>query len=117
MPPGKEKKEEGEEPVVLPFQNLEKGLVLQEKRLFNESPLNTKKCATLLTKVLYLLVQGDKLTTTEATDLFFAITKLFQSKDVRVLPRAPNPSLTAAARTDPAPAPRFPHSEGAHAAR
>lgn len=86
MPPGKEKKEEGaEEQVALPFQNLEKGLVLQEKRLFNESPLNTKKCATLLTKVLYLIVQGDKLTTNEATDLFFAITKLFQSKDVRAL--------------------------------
>jgi coatomer protein complex subunit gamma len=35
-----------------------------------------------LTKVLYLLEQGDSLTPTEATDLFFAITKLFQSKDI-----------------------------------
>ena len=94
MPPGKEKKEEGEEPAPLPFQNLEKGLVLQEKRIFNESPLNTKKCATLLTKVLYLLVQGDRLTTTEATDLFFAITKLFQSKDVRPLDARVPSSLT-----------------------
>jgi hypothetical protein len=75
-------KKEDEEQQAVPFQGLEKGLVLQEKRIFSETPLNSKKCALLLTKVLYLLSQGDKLTTTEATDLFFAITKLFQSKDV-----------------------------------
>jgi len=75
-------KKEEEEQQAIPFQGLEKGLVLQEKRIFSETPLNTRKCATLLTKVLYLLSQGDKLTSTEATDLFFAITKLFQSKDI-----------------------------------
>jgi hypothetical protein len=69
--------------VFAPFQGLDKGTVLQEKRLFNESPLNPRKCCHLLTKVLYLLGQGETFTTTEATDLFFSTTKLFQSKDVR----------------------------------
>eukprot|EP01087_Luapelamoeba_hula_P006403 TRINITY_DN1648_c1_g2_i1.p1 TRINITY_DN1648_c1_g2~~TRINITY_DN1648_c1_g2_i1.p1 ORF type:complete len:876 (+),score=106.12 TRINITY_DN1648_c1_g2_i1:212-2839(+) len=68
----------------IPFQGLEKGTVLQEKRLFNESPLNPRKCCMLLTKVLYLLVQGETFTTNEATDLFFSVTKLFQSKDVNL---------------------------------
>jgi len=56
--------------------------VLQEKRLFNESPLNPRKCCLLLTKVVYLLVRGQEFTTNEATELFFSVTKLFQSKDV-----------------------------------
>jgi hypothetical protein len=30
----------------------------------------------------YLIQQGEKFTKTEATDTFFAVTKLFQSKDV-----------------------------------
>jgi coatomer subunit gamma len=31
--------------------------------------------------MLYLLTQGDSLTSKEASDVFFAMTKLFQSKD------------------------------------
>jgi len=74
--------EKVDDEVYAPFQCLNKGTVLQEKRLFNESPLNPRKCCHLLTKVLYLLGQGETFTTTEATDLFFSVTKLFQSKDV-----------------------------------
>ena len=66
----------------VPFLGLEKGIVLQERRLFNETPVNPRKCSTLITKILYLLVQPDKFTKQEATDVFFAVTKLFQSKDV-----------------------------------
>jgi hypothetical protein len=66
----------------LPFQDLEKGIVLQEKHLFNATPINARKCSALITKLLYLLVQGEKFTRQEATDVFFAVTKLFQSKDV-----------------------------------
>ncbi|KAL6062840.1 Coatomer subunit gamma [Balamuthia mandrillaris] len=66
----------------IPFQNLDKGIVLQEKRMFNETPLVPRKCYHLLTKILYLLAQSENLTTQEATDLFFSVTKLFQSKDV-----------------------------------
>lgn len=65
-----------------PFHNLEKTTVLQEARTFNETPVNPRKCTHILTKILYLLNQGEHFGTNEATEAFFAITKLFQSKDV-----------------------------------
>ncbi|RZF43391.1 hypothetical protein LSTR_LSTR001652 [Laodelphax striatellus] len=64
------------------FQNLEKTSVLQEARTFNDTPVNPRKCTHILTKILYLLNQGEQLGSTEATEVFFAVTKLFQSKDV-----------------------------------
>lgn len=65
-----------------PFHNLEKTTVLQEARTFNETPVNPRKCTHILTKILYLINQGEHFGTNEATEAFFAITKLFQSKDV-----------------------------------
>jgi len=65
-----------------PFKNLEKASVLQETRTFNETPINAKKCCYILTKILYMINQGEQLAATEATGAFFAMTKLFQSKDV-----------------------------------
>ncbi|XP_021940044.1 coatomer subunit gamma-2 isoform X3 [Zootermopsis nevadensis] len=65
-----------------PFQNIEKTTVLQETRIFNDCPVDSRKCTHILTKILYLLNQGEQLGTTEATETFFAITKLFQSQDV-----------------------------------
>ncbi|XP_059481217.1 coatomer subunit gamma isoform X2 [Neocloeon triangulifer] len=64
------------------FQNLEKTTVLQEARTFNDTPVNPRKCTHILTKILYLLNQGEILGTVEATEAFFAMTKLFQSRDV-----------------------------------
>merc|ERR550532_2451069 len=63
------------------FSNLEKTSVLQEARTFNETPVNPRKCTQILSKILYLINQGETLGTREATETFFAITKLFQSKD------------------------------------
>ena len=40
-----------------PFGNLEKASVLQETRTFNETPINTKKCCLILTKILYMINQ------------------------------------------------------------
>ncbi|XP_049814828.1 coatomer subunit gamma isoform X1 [Schistocerca nitens] len=77
----REKKEE-EEGGGNPFQNIEKTTVLQEARTFNDTPVNPRKCTHILTKILYLLNQGEQLGTTEATETFFAMTKLFQSRDV-----------------------------------
>lgn len=78
----RDKKEE-EEGGGNPFQNLDKTTLLQEARYFNETPVNHRKCTLILTKILYLLNHGDQeLTTQEATEIFFATTKLFQSKDV-----------------------------------
>lgn len=62
-------------------QYLDKSTVLQEARVFNESPLNTRKCRLILTKIVYLLYNGETFATREATELFFSITKLFQAKD------------------------------------
>ncbi|KAF9974047.1 coatomer subunit gamma [Actinomortierella ambigua] len=59
----------------------DKTTVLQDARAFNESPINAKKCRALLTKILYLISLGETFGTTEATELFFSVTKLFQSKD------------------------------------
>jgi coatomer protein complex subunit gamma len=63
------------------FANLEKTSVLQEARVFNETPVNPRRCTHILSKILYLINQGEVLGTTEATECFFAITKLFQSRD------------------------------------
>ncbi|KAI8138268.1 adaptin N terminal region-domain-containing protein [Fennellomyces sp. T-0311] len=63
------------------FYHLDKTTVLQEARVFNDSPVNIRKCRLLLTKLVYLLYLGEPFTTKEATDLFFNVIKLFQSKD------------------------------------
>ena len=78
--------------------------MLQETRIFNDNVINSRKCATVLTKVLCIMnqvrlrkierppveiisivrikFQGVTMNSTEATEVFFATTKLFQSKDV-----------------------------------
>jgi coatomer subunit gamma len=64
-----------------PYHNLEKSTVLQEARVFNEYPVNPKKCRIVLTKII-LVLQSQPLQRQEATNLFFSITKLFQCPDV-----------------------------------
>ncbi|KAI1727601.1 coatomer gamma subunit appendage platform subdomain-containing protein [Ditylenchus destructor] len=65
-----------------PFAGLDKSTVVQETRIFNDTPVNARKCAPVLCKLLYLLQHGETIGKTEATDTFFAITKLWQAKDV-----------------------------------
>ncbi|KAG0496216.1 hypothetical protein HPP92_000907 [Vanilla planifolia] len=48
---------------------------------FNDPQLDARRCSQVITKLLYLLNQGDTFTKIEATEVFFAVTKLFQSKD------------------------------------
>jgi coatomer protein complex subunit gamma len=43
--------------------------------------LNARRCNAILCKLLYLLQHGETISKTDATDTFFAITKLYQSKD------------------------------------
>ncbi|KAK1287918.1 Coatomer subunit gamma-2 [Acorus calamus] len=64
-----------------PFLGIEKGAVLQEARVFNDPQLDPRRCSQVITKLLYLLNQGETFTKVEATEVFFAVTKLFQSKD------------------------------------
>lgn len=70
--------------IVSPFFGIDKGQILQEKRLFSETPIKAKLCKGLITKYCYLAQTGDALSRTEATDLFFAVTKLFQAKDLQL---------------------------------
>ncbi|KAG6879445.1 hypothetical protein C0992_002576 [Termitomyces sp. T32_za158] len=58
-----------------------KTTIIQEARVFNESPISPRKCRLLLTRIVYLLCVGETLTSQEATSLFFGTTKLFQHKD------------------------------------
>ncbi|KAI0068048.1 coatomer subunit gamma [Artomyces pyxidatus] len=58
-----------------------KTTILQEARVFNESPISPRKCRALLTRIVYLLYVGENFGTQEATTLFFGTTKLFQHKD------------------------------------
>lgn len=63
------------------FTNLDKMRVIQDARAFNESPLDARKCRHILTSLLFLVYQSETLSEKEATDIFFAATKAFQSKD------------------------------------
>lgn len=70
-----------------PYQYLEKATVLQECRVFHDASIvtqNPRRCCLLITKLLFLLVKGESLTSAEVTDVFFGVTKLFQSDDVNL---------------------------------
>ena len=45
-----------------PFYGIEKGLVLQETRVFNEAHVDPRRCQQVITKLLYLLTQGETFT-------------------------------------------------------
>lgn len=64
-----------------PFFGIEKGAVLQEARAFHDPQLDARRCSQVITKLLYLINQGETFTKVEATEVFFAVTKLFQSND------------------------------------
>mmetsp|Transcript_8364 Transcript_8364/g.17965 ORF Transcript_8364/g.17965 Transcript_8364/m.17965 type:complete len:924 (+) Transcript_8364:111-2882(+) len=66
---------------VSPFEGIQKGQVLQECRCFNDRQLDADKCEEALTRLLYLVTQGEKLSSDEATTVFFSVTKLFQSSE------------------------------------
>ena len=58
--------------------------MLQECRIFDDATVVTnqpRKCCQLITKLLHILTQGDRLSSGEATTVFFGVSKLFQSKD------------------------------------
>ena len=79
---GRYDKKDEDEAEVMPLIGMDKGLVLQEAKAFSATPVDIRKCSHLLTKILYLVYQGERLTKNEATDVFFSITKLFQSQDL-----------------------------------
>ncbi|KAF5332556.1 hypothetical protein D9611_005083 [Ephemerocybe angulata] len=58
-----------------------KTTVIQEARVFNDTPVSPRKCRALLTRIVYMIYVGETFGTQEATTLFFGTTKLFQNKD------------------------------------
>ena len=61
----RDKKDDDDSSLGNVFSKMQKTTVLQEARIFNQTPVNPKKCALTLTKILYLLNQGEVLTTQE----------------------------------------------------
>ena len=57
-----------------PFDNLDKATVLQECRVFHDVDLNPRVCCELITKILYVLSQGDRISQKNATNVFFGAT-------------------------------------------
>ncbi len=66
---------------------MDKATVLQECKVFHDATVvtqNPRRCCLLITKLLFLLVKGDSFTSAEVTEVFFGVTKLFQSPDVNL---------------------------------
>jgi coatomer subunit gamma len=69
---------------ISPYQHLEKATVLQEARIFHDPTAvreNPRKCCTVIAQLLHLQNIGQYLSSVEATDVFFGVTKLFMSDD------------------------------------
>jgi len=73
-----------EKEFVNPWASQDKAGVLQESRCFSATPIDAEKCLGLLTRILYLIQQGETFTPQELTTLFFDVTKLFQSPSTRL---------------------------------
>jgi coatomer subunit gamma len=77
-------KVEEDEPYVSPYAHLEKATVLQEARIFHDPSAvreNPRKCCTVIAQLLHLQNTGQYLSSVEATEVFFGVTKLFMSDD------------------------------------
>lgn len=77
-------KVEEEEHYISPYAHLEKAQVLQEARIFHDPTAvreNPRKCCTVIAQLLHLQNTGQYMTSTEATEVFFGVTKLFMSDD------------------------------------
>merc|ERR1719272_648623 len=78
------KMEEEEGGTPNPFANIEKSAVMQESRKFNAMPLKPRECSLILAKIMCLIFQGETYAQREATEIFFAMTKLFQNPDTNM---------------------------------
>jgi coatomer protein complex subunit gamma len=77
-------KVEEDEAYVSPYAQLEKAAVLQEARIFHDPNAvreNPRKCCTVIAQLLHLQNTGQYLSSNEATEVFFGVTKLFMSDD------------------------------------
>jgi len=61
---------------------VDKGTILQEKRIFSQNPLDIRASQEVLIKIIRLMNSSCEFTNDEIVDLFFACSMLFQTKDV-----------------------------------
>ena len=66
---------------ISPFEGIKKNQVLQDIKLFNKLTISPRACCNTLTKIMYLVQQGEIFTNEEYTLIFFSVTKLFQNQD------------------------------------
>ena len=75
---------EEDELYISPYQHLEKATMLQEACIIHNPVTmceNPHKCCTVIVQLLYLQNMGQYLSGTEATKVFFGVTKLFMLDD------------------------------------
>ncbi|CAN1164303.1 Coatomer subunit gamma [Linum perenne] len=75
-----------------PFLGIEKGAVLQEARVFNDPQLDPRRCSQVITKLLYLLNQGESFTkviivTSSLMKDMNSKTDMYRANAIRVLCR------------------------------
>lgn len=58
--------------------------LMLDARAFHESPVDHKKCCKLITKILWMLFQGERFQSDDMISLFFGVTKLFQCDNKRL---------------------------------
>jgi len=79
-----EKFKEDDEQYISPYAQLNKSNVLQDARIFHDPTVvreNPRKCCTVIAQLLHLQNTGQYMTSTEGTEVFFGVTKLFMSDD------------------------------------
>ena len=76
-----------EDEIYNPFEGIQKSEVLQECKKFNDSKFVTqqpRRCCIIITQLLFLVHHGEVFTERETTEVFFGVTKLFQSKNAQL---------------------------------
>lgn len=63
-----------------PLAGIEKSRVLQDSRCFDASSIDPKEVIPVMSKILYLINQGEELSQNESTEVFFRASKLYQSQ-------------------------------------
>ncbi|CAG9315276.1 unnamed protein product [Blepharisma stoltei] len=71
---------EGHEVKTDPLAQIEKARVLQDSRCFDASSIDPKEVIPVMSKILYLINQGEELSQNESTEIFFRASKLYQSQ-------------------------------------
>mmetsp|Transcript_2420 Transcript_2420/g.3318 ORF Transcript_2420/g.3318 Transcript_2420/m.3318 type:complete len:903 (-) Transcript_2420:132-2840(-) len=79
----KTKGEDGEvEPS--PYEGIQKNAILHEAKCFDDKQISARQCIEVLTKIMYLIIQGEEFTPSEISKVFFSVTKLFNSRNVHL---------------------------------